>query len=509
VTPLDFAGVIKVKEASGVERTTIPGPQDLSISWKPDSATTPGATGAAPSDVPRQTFEWSWASAAGGTAPNVGGWTGYDAIAVRISSSGTIKVRVKINGTEKVLSRYIHVGAPTLTMSASPRKVYVGDSVHFSADIKPETTSVSDLRWYWFRPPVVTSALRANVVRAPSGQPAAAALAANWDSSEVDKCATYRTCDFVMPGEGYMRVFATVAGVPKKADSDLDLRHVKIQLSAKPKRVIKGKRVYFHATASTSGETPAAVGITQWTWQDATGVSTPSCATGYPECDILVYRSGTMRAIGTVNGSTDTAFVSVSAFDCDTIGVVELDDLDTRDELDAWFERRRVMPPNYPNYTGSERNGREGFYLVGPDGTGGTTRVELPTPDATCYRTGAADHSFTAVELTWLLIHPHVFIPDGRPVPVDCRDGCIWLRNPVTGEAGWTCTEFAAPEFPSPAPDPSGKDIENDPGYPLRNAIITPDSVISWRNDPSGQGAPTDVRRKSRASWKACTQNPI
>lgn len=506
VEVLEFDAVINAP-------SVIASPQNIWISWSPVAGT--------PTDVPKQTFEWWWIGT-NGQRWDFTSQNGYEGTWFYYGGSGTINVRVKLNGQEKVISKYIHVGEPTLALSASPTKVYHGDTVHFRADIKPDSAAVTGLRWFWFAEQPIAglrsgasvaqpgSLLRTDVMKAPADSAPKSSLSQTIDSVEVSSCASYRTCDYIVTARGGMRVHAIVAGTPKHAERDVDLRHVKIQLAAKPKRVIKGKRVYFTASASTSGGSPAAVGITQWTWQDASGVSIPPCATGYDSCDQLVFRSGTMRAIATVSGSTDTAFVSVAAFDCDTTGVPELDDLDARDSLDTWFQRRRLLPPNLSNYTGAERNGREGLYSLGMGGDGAVVTSEIPTPNATCYATNGAARPFTATELLGLLFHPHLWTWQDAPIPSDCREGCIWLLDDANTKQGhWDCQDrYAAPAYPRPGRDPSGKDIELDAGWPPRQGIITPDSVIVYGLDSNTPGA-RDVKRWSRGNWKACLAHPL
>lgn len=479
---------------NGTYRTTVTPGTSLYFNWTPEAG--------ARSDVPTATYDWRYEPSDGSTPiPNPIPY-GFNNQSWVPPKSGTMYVNVKLNGIARTLSRSIHVGPATLTLSAAPAKVYAGDTVHFTAAIKPDSTTVSGLRWFWF-PEEPVLGLRAHRTEEPTAVPlAAAALSQTTDSIEIGACAGYRTCDRVVYARGAMRVHAVVAGTAKQAERDVDVRHVKITLAATPNRTIKGKRVYFRATASTGGGSRASVAISQWTWQDAGGVSTPSCPTGYDTCDQLVFRSGSMRAIGTVNGSTDTAFVTVPAFDCDTTGIPELDDLDMRDSLDNFWNRRRAMGPL----------GKEGTAVIDRDSVGEFFFEELPPLSSTaCYFTLASP--FPSRLANGILFHSHnETVPPATTIPLECRRDCVpgFLGDPPSCSMGPLDMKS-----PSTYPDPSPADWEYHDyrkDFPERAGTISIDgATISKRtSDPSQWNDQNPSRKRfDRRSWKSCTATPI
>jgi hypothetical protein len=212
VEVMDYPGVLNAYDGT-TPKTTIPANANgtyLKFKWTP----VPDE-----SDTPQETYNWWYVAVDGApngaTTPSAGYQEGFG----KVFRSGTMYVNVKINGVQKTLSRYIHVGPPTLGVAASPSSVYKGDSVKFTASVLPDSTTASGVTWWWQR--AGTSA----------------------DSAKQVCTAGQLSCTYTPDSSGTMRVDATLAGTKASATASVTVMTDSLVVACDRTSVPRGDRV--------------------------------------------------------------------------------------------------------------------------------------------------------------------------------------------------------------------------------------------------------------------------
>ena len=413
---------IKVLDVKGIMKSNtsaITYNQNVNFWWEFEPGT--------PGQTPYQTFEWWWVPV-GGSPVYWDQWNGKKSIFHWVTQSGTMYVRVKVNGVEQVLERYVHYGPPTLSLDATPTTILAGDTVQFEAKVRPDSTPASEFRWVWYpEVPVIglhgerseQPALRSNAQVSDIQSP---------DSVPVTECAGLRTCAYVVTSNGQMRVRALVAGKRDSAAKHIVLEQVVLTLVADKSSVKQGERVKFEAKASGRKVT-----VKSWTWTSAGGPSltTPAC-TSKPECEVEIWESGQMTVVATIerNPADHTASVTVAVTACNALTGDEADPLLAsasvrKDFLQKLKESNAADPPE--SYTRIEKGGR-----VATDGQGNYRLVDVPGDSGTGASTYVPPSTWGPPPLGWTWTnwiwhtHPHSpgertfggFAPNGK----ECED---------------------------------------------------------------------------------------